>query len=136
MALDPMEKDLLRKRMALRMQVMAESSRWVECVSGHYQDEPAFCELCSQKHADELLVIRNRAGKKFHVAPGCLREMLRFQVVDVEGMPKWLEKLKELRIEFDKRKALLEQEREAERRRLEKKFITRKKREPNQIEKA
>lgn len=136
MALDPMEKDRLRKRMALRMQVMAASAPAVECVSGHYQDEPAFCELCEQKHGNELLVIRNRAGKNFHVATGCLREMLRFQVVDVEGMAKWVEKMKDLRVEFDKRKALQDQEREAERRKLEKKFITRKKREPNQLEKA
>lgn len=64
-----MEKDQLRRRMALRMQVILESGKAVTCVSGHYNEEPGSCELCQTQHAVELLVIRNRAGKKFHVVP-------------------------------------------------------------------
>lgn len=55
--------------------------------------------------------------------------MVRFQVTDVEDLPRWLDKLKDLKIEFDKRKQEQERLREEERRRLEKKVIVRK-REP------
>ncbi len=121
-----MEKEQLRRRMALRMQVILESGKSVTCVSGHYNEEPGFCELCHAQHAVELLVIRNRASKVFHVAPACLREMMRFQVTDVDEMPRWLDKLKDLKVEFDKRKQEQERLREEERRRLEKKVIVRK----------
>lgn len=115
--------------MALRMQVILESGKSVACVSGHYNEEPGSCELCHAQHAVELLVIRNRAGKKFHVAPACLKEMVRFQVTDVEDLPRWLDKLRDLKTEFDRRKQEQERLREEERRRLEKKVIVRK-REP------
>ncbi|MBY0370142.1 hypothetical protein K2X33_05610, partial [bacterium] len=126
MALDPMEKDRLRKQMATRMHVILEGGKSVQCVSGHYYEEPAFCDLCQQRHVQEQVVIRNRANKNFHVATACLREMVRFQVTDAEGFAKWLEKMKDLRADFEGRKAELQQRQQEERSRLEKKVIVRK----------
>jgi len=126
MALDPMEKDQLRKKMALKMGIFLESGKSVSCVSGHYYDEPHHCELCGAVHADDLLVVKNRAGKKLQVAVSCLREMVRFQVTDVEDFSRWLEKLKELRAESERRKVEREQLRQEERKRLEKRLIVRK----------
>jgi hypothetical protein len=125
MALDPLEKDQLRRRMATRMQVIQEGGRSVTCVSGHFHEEPVFCDLCQAVHAQELLVIRNRANKNFHVAESCLREMVRFQVTDADDLAKWIGKMKDLKIEHEKRKNDLERARDEERRKLEKKVIVR-----------
>lgn len=125
MALDPLEREQLRRKMALRMGTF-ESSRVVSCVSGHYYEEPHLCELCQNVHATELLVIKNRAAKKMLVAVPCLKEMVRFQVTDVEDLARWLEKIKELEKEHAARKAEQAVQREEERKRLEKKVIVRK----------
>jgi hypothetical protein len=71
-------------------------------------------------------VIKNRGGKKMLVASACLKEMVRFQVTDVEELSKWLEKLKVLHSEMEIRKVEAAKAREEERRRLEKKVIVRK----------
>lgn len=130
MALDPMEKDQLLRRMAVRMQTFLEAGNTVACVSAHYNEVPVDCELCQERHANELMVIRNRSGKNLHVALSCLREMLRYQVTDVTDLGKWVEKLKELRVEFDRRKQEAQAKEAQERRSREKKFIVRK-REPS-----
>jgi len=91
MALDPIEKDVLRRKMAQRMGIFLESGTTVSCVSGHFYFEPHFCDLCQTPHADEILVIKNRAGKKLQVSVPCLKEMVRFRVTDVEDLPRWLE---------------------------------------------
>ncbi|NBT59398.1 hypothetical protein EBT16_11505 [bacterium] len=127
MALDPLEKDRLRRKMAARMQVFLEGTPMVTCVSGHCYEEPHACDLCGDTHAMDLFVIKNRSGKKMLVASGCLKEMVRFQVTDVEELSKWLEKLKVLNSEMEVRKAEAAKTREEERRRLEKKVIIRKK---------
>ena len=126
MALDPLEKDQLRRKMAMRMGVFLESGTTVSCVSGHVYEEQHFCELCQSTHATHLLVIKNRAGKKMLVASSCLKEMVRFKVTDVEDLPRWLEKLNALEKEHVRRKAEQEQQRQEERKRLEKKVIVRK----------
>ena len=126
MALDPIEKEQLRKKMAMKMGIFLESGSSVSCVSGHYYEEPHHCELCGANHADEILVVKNRGGKKLQVAVPCLREMVRFQVTDVEDFPRWLEKLKDLRAESDRRKVEREAQRQEERKRLEKRTIVRK----------
>ncbi len=127
MALDPLEKDHLRRKMADRMGIFLESAKAVSCVSGHHYDELRPCELCQATHADELLVIKNRSGKKMIVAVACLKEMIRFQVVvDVEDLGRWLDKIKELRSESEKRKVGQQAARDEERKRLEKKVIVRK----------
>lgn len=126
MALDPLEKERLRRKMALRMGAFVESGVGVSCVSGHVYDENHFCELCQDTHATRLLVIKNRAGKKMLVGESCLKEMVRFKVVEVEDLPKWLEKLGELSKEHERRKSERAEEREQERKRLEKKVIVRK----------
>ena len=126
MALDPLEKELLRRKMALRMGSFLESGTSVSCVSGHVYEEPVPCELCLATHAEELLVIKNRPGRLMKVAPGCLKEMVRFRVTEVDELPRWLEKLTELRAEYARRKAELELQRQADRKRLEKKVIVRK----------
>lgn len=60
------------------------------------------------------------------VAASCIREMVRFKVVEVEDLARWLDKLGQLRIEYDRRKEIEMVEREEERKRLEKKVIVRK----------
>ncbi len=125
MAMDPLEKDRLRRQMATRMHLILGGGASVECVGAHYQDEPVVCDLCLDAHATELFVIRNRAHKKFHVAAACLREMVRFQVGDVVDMGKWLEKMKEIKLDHEKRKRDEDLLRLEERRRLEKKVIVR-----------
>lgn len=127
MALDPLEKEALRKKMALRMQSFLESSPTASCVSGHVYFEPHPCELCQTTHADEILVIKNRSGKKLRAALPCLKEMIRFRVVEVEDLEKWLPKLKELWTEAEKRREEEKHVRDEERKRLEKKVIIRKK---------
>src|SRR4051812_33294348 len=104
MALDALEKEHLRRKLALRMGAFLEGGRTVSCVSGHYYHEPAVCELCQQPHAEELLVIKNRGGKKMKLAASCLREMVRFHVTDVDDLPRWLGKLKDLRKEAEDRR--------------------------------
>ena len=126
MALDPLEKDLLRWKMATKMGIFVEGGGTVSCVSGHYYEDLRSCELCQATHADELLVIKNRAGKKLHVAVPCLKEMVRFKVTDVDDLSRWLDKIKDLRVEAGRRKIEQQEIREAERKRLEKKVIVRK----------
>lgn len=123
--MDALEKEHLRRKLAVRMGTFLEGSHTVSCVSGHYFPEPVDCELCQEKHADELLVIKNRGGKKMKLAAPCVREMVRFQVVDVEDLPRWLEKLKELKAEGERRRAEEQREHEVERKKLEKKVIVR-----------
>ena len=108
------------------MGIFLESGKSVSCVSGHHYEELRPCDLCQTTHADDLLVIKNRAGKKMIVAVSCLKEMIRFQVTDVEDLPRWLEKIKELRVEGEKRKVEQRAARDEERKRLEKKVIVRK----------
>lgn len=112
--------------MATRMASFQESAPAVECVSAHFYDEATFCELCQMTHATELVVVKNRSNKKLRVALPCLKEMIRFQVTDVVDLPRWLEKLRELRVDAEKRKAEKEAERAEQRKLLEKKVIVRK----------
>lgn len=130
MALDPLEKEQLRKKMAVRMGVFLEGGSSVTCISGHTYWEPHDCELCQTPHAEEILVVKNRSGKKMHVALSCLKEMIRFKVTDVEDLAPWLEKLKILRVDMERRKAADAVAREEERKRLEKKVIVRKRNDP------
>jgi hypothetical protein len=126
MSLDPLEKERLRRKMAQKMAIFQESAPSVECVSAHYDAEPTYCELCLQTHATELIVVRNRKAKVLRVALPCLKEMIRFKVTDVLDLPKWLEKLRELRVDFEKRKSDQEAVRTEQRKLLEKKVIVRK----------
>lgn len=113
--------------MAVRMQSFLESGASVSCVSGHVYFEPHPCELCQSVHAEEILVVKNRSGKILRAALPCLKEMIRFRVVEVEDLEKWLPKLKDLWVEARRRQEEDKNAREAERKRLEKKVIVRKK---------
>jgi hypothetical protein len=126
MALDPLEKEQLRKKMALRMVSFLESASTISCVSGHFYFEPHLCDLCQETHANEILVVKNRSGKKLMVAAPCLREMVRFRVVEVDDLPRWLLKLTELKSEAEKRRKEQDDQRREERKKLEKKVILRK----------
>ena len=115
--------------MAARMGAFLEGAQTVSCVSGHVYDDadPHACDLCQSTHATELLVVKNRANKKMLIGLSCLKEMVRFKVVDVDELPRWLEKLSELRKEHERRKIEREEQRKEERKRLEKKVIVRRK---------
>ncbi len=126
MALDPLEKEHLRQKMANKMGIFLEGGNSVQCVSGHYYEEARPCELCQMTHAHELVVIKNRAFKKMHVAVTCLKEMIRFKVCDAEDLVRWLDKMKDLKVEAERRRAESEVQRQEERKRLEKKVIVRK----------
>lgn len=126
MALDALEKERLRRKMAVQMGIFLESAKTVSCISGHYLEETGNCDLCGRNHARELLVIRNRSGKKMRVSLDCLKEMVRFQVCDVEELPRWLEKLKELKQDAEKRRQSALEAREEQRKKLEKRVIVRK----------
>ena len=112
--------------MATKLGTFVDVGAPVSCVSGHFYEAPHLCELCGDAHADEIVVIKNRAGRKMQVAVPCLKEMVRFRVVDVEDFPRWLEKIKALRAEDERRQAERELARQEERRRLEKRVIVRK----------
>ncbi len=112
--------------MAQIMGIFLESGSSVSCVSGHVYFEPHHCELCLTSHADEIMVIKNRSGKKLRVATPCLKEMVRFRVAEVEDLPRWITKIGELRVEAEKRREEELKAREEERKRLEKKVIVRK----------
>lgn len=125
--MDPLEREHWRRRIATKMGIFLEGASQVTCVSGHYYDaEPYLCELCQSEHGHEVFVVKNRSGKKLHVAASCLKEMIRFRVVDVEDLEKWLPKMPELKNEAIERRKMLEQQREEERSRLERKVIVRK----------
>jgi len=126
MALDALEKEQLRKKMAWKMGSFLKGGTSVSCVSGHVYEEPKFCDLCQSVHTEDILVVKNRAGKKMSVASNCLKEMVRFKVTDAEDLPRWLDKLRDLRNELEIRKVEKAREREEERKKLEKKFIVRK----------
>ncbi|NBX67879.1 MAG: hypothetical protein EBR01_02815 [Proteobacteria bacterium] len=100
MPMDPLEKDRLRKKMATQMGIFLGGAQTVSCVSSHYFGDAQFCELCGQTHSDDIFVVKNRAGKKT--------------------------KLSELKVDFERRKAEAEVQRQEERKRLEKKVIVRK----------
>lgn len=127
MTLDPLERQHLRQKMARRMAAFLGNSRAVDCVSAHWHEEPQFCELSQENSDNEILVIKNRAGKKMKVAVSSLRDMVRFQVVEANDFERWLAKLPELKAEAIKRNESAAQAREDERKRLEKRFIVRKK---------
>ncbi|MCX6103857.1 MAG: hypothetical protein NT000_11465 [Proteobacteria bacterium] len=126
MAMDPSEKDRLLRKMATQMSIFLGGAQTVTCVSSHYYEKEQGCELCLRTHTLDLFVIKNRAGKKMSLASSCLREMVRFQVTDVEDFPKWLAKISDLKNDVDRRKAAAEVERQEERQRLGKKVIVRK----------
>lgn len=131
--MDPLEKEHLRRRIADRMDAFAGGNGSVTCISGHvYDDEARPCELCQLAHANEILVIRNRAGRKLHAAVPCLLEVVRFQIAEVEDLPRWIEKIKLLRHAAEARRSRTTAEREEEKRRLEKRVIVRRR----SIEKA
>lgn len=133
MALDPLEKEQLRRKMATRMGTFLEGAKTVTCISGHTYWELHQCELCQTTHTDEILVIKNRSNKKMHVATTCLKEMIRFHVTDVEDLSQWLEKLKTLRADMERRKQESDLARQEERKKLEKKVIVRKRTDPSHI---
>jgi uncharacterized membrane protein len=125
--MDALERERLRRTLATRMGMFLESTPKASCVSSHVYEEATLCELCGRVHAEEMVVVKNRSGRKMKVSLDCLLEMVRFRVVDVEDLPKWLEKLKVLKVENEKRKLEAQKLREEERKRLEKKVILRKK---------
>ena len=126
MVLDALEKQRLRKKMALRMSAFLGNSRELVCVSGHWYPSPQFCELSQTSEDNEMMVVKNRAGKKMKISVTSLRDMIRFQVVEAKDFERWLEKLPALKLESLKREESALKEREEERRRLEKKVIVRK----------
>lgn len=112
--------------MAVTMGIFLESAKTVSCISGHVRDDVGECDLCGRTHALELLVVRNRSGKKMRVSLDCLKEMVRFQVCDVEELPRWLDKLKEMKADAERRKQSAAEAREEQRRKLSKRVIVRK----------
>lgn len=124
--MDPLEREQWRNRIALRMGSYLEGSTVATCVSAHYYEDPKMCELCQAEHGQEVYVIKNRSGKKLSVDLVCLKEMVRFRVVDVEELERWLPKMGELKLESEKRRIEVERQRQEERGRLEKKVIVRK----------
>ncbi len=126
MAMDPLERELLRRKMAAKFNAFLEGGSHVSCVSGHFYEEPHFCDLCQVTHADTVVVIKNRSGRKMVVGTNCLKEMVRFQVAEVEEFQKWLQKIDALKAEAEKRKEEIDRAREEERKKLEKKVIIRK----------
>lgn len=127
MVLDPLEKEHLRKKMATRMAVFLESQTIASCVSAHIYEEDVLCELCQRVHTKDILVMKNRSGKTMKVALSCLKEMVRFRIVDIDDLPRWINKLKELRLDAEKKKIEELQLMEEKRKHLEKKIIIRKK---------
>lgn len=125
--MDPLEREHWRRRIATKMGIFLEGGKQVTCVSSHYYDaDPYLCELCQTQHGREVFVIKNRSGKKFHVEIGCLKEMIRFRIVEVEELERWMAKMPDLKLEAIERRKLLEKQREEERSRLERKIIVRK----------
>ena len=123
--MDALEKERLRRKMAIRMKAFQGSATGVSCVSGHWNAEEQPCDLCETAHGNEVLVIKNRAGKKYKVGAKCITEMVRFQVTEVESLTRWLAKMPELKAETTRREEEQKLEREEERKRLEKRVIVR-----------
>lgn len=128
MALDPLEKERLRRSMALRMGSFLEGAPSATCVSGHYYEEDRPCELCQRVHAKDVLVLKNRSGRKsMALAAECALEMMRYQVADIDDLPRWMDKLKELRADADRRRQELAAAREEQRKISGKRVILRRK---------
>ena len=128
MALDPLEKERLRQSMALRMGSFLEGAPAATCVSGHYYEEDRSCELCLRVHARDVLVLKNRSGRKsMALAAECALEMMRYQVADIDDLPRWMDKLKELRADSENRRAETEAVREEQRKVSGKRVILRRK---------
>jgi len=123
--MDPLEKERLRKTMAVRMGTFSDPTHPVVCVSSHFYHDEYGCDLCQRTHAHEILVIKNRAGKLLHVSLDCLKEMIRFRVIDVVDIAKWIEKLRVLKTDAEQRRLEAEEQRSNERKKLEKKVIVR-----------
>jgi len=69
MALDPIEKTYCDERWPNEWGSFWRAVLTVSCVSGHFYFEPHFCDLyVRHRNADEILVIKNRAGKKLQVS--------------------------------------------------------------------
>jgi hypothetical protein len=128
MALDPLEKERLRRAMALRMAAFLDGAPNATCVSGHYYEEDRACDLCQRVHARDVLVLKNRSGRKSMVlAAECALEMMRYQVADIDDLPRWMDKLKELRADAERRREEAAAAREAQRKRYGKRVILRRK---------
>lgn len=125
MAMDALEKERLRRKMALKMEAFQGSHGVVVCVSGHWSDEELDCELCEDTHAQGILILKNRKGRKLKADAKCVAEMVKFRVTDVEDLEKWLAKMGEFRAEAARRKDEQKVAREEERKRLERKVIVR-----------
>lgn len=108
------------------MRIFLQSSEQVECISAHYNEEPSQCDLCDLRHATKLLVIKNRAGKNLRVADTCLLEMVRFQVADVMDLSRWVNRLKELKVDFERRQDEQKMAQLEQRKKLERRVIVRK----------
>jgi len=126
MVLDALEKERLRRKMADRMRSFLEGATSVQCVSGHWYEKPHHCELSGLTIDTEVLVLKNRSGKKLRVGFKAVLEMLRFQVVEIEDFDRWQKKVAEMKVEAQKRKEEAQVKRQEERKRLEKKIIIRK----------
>ncbi len=123
--MDALERQHLRKKMALKMEVFQGKSRDVACVSAHWVSPAQVCDLCERVHAEEVLVIKNRKGQNLKVDGKCLTEMVRFQVTDVADLPKWFEKIGALKAEQQRRAEEARKLQEEERKKLERKVIVR-----------
>ena len=116
--------------MATRMASFLSTEKSVPCVSGHYYDQPHPCELCQTNHATELLVVKNRGGKLLRAAVPCLKEMIRFKVCDIEELGRWLNKMKDLKVDHERRREEEQRAWTEQKKRLEKKVILRKRPSP------
>ena len=112
--------------MATQMGIFLEGGESIECISAHYYSDPSGCELCGRTHSQELLVVKNRSGKKMRADLSCVKEMIRFKVTDVSELPRWMEKIKVLKKEEALRKEREAVEQEEQRKKLERKVIVRK----------
>ncbi len=127
-----LEKEHLRQAMARRMQAYLQGGACA-CVSAHVETELRECDLCNREHAQQFFILKNRVHKKWLVEPKCLLDMVRFQVVDVPDIERWVEKLRQLQQLEEARLKQLEHEAQERRRRHESKVIVRRKGPPTGV---
>lgn len=74
----------------------AKGAPALTCIRSHYFPEhDARCDLTGFKECDEIFVLANRAGTTIKVSAKALQIVA--NVVDVENLEEWYQKLKELK---------------------------------------
>lgn len=106
--------------------LFAKGAPLLECISAHYlPDRTGVCDLTGAKEQEELFVLANRSGATRKFSRTALQIIA--NVLDIEGVDEWHERLKEQKKTYRDRMATEAARREEERKASSRTVLVRKK---------